>query len=91
MNAYPMRTEVYVRDDIQNVLKAIDRANRDLTTLLRSTEADIYRSGFVAAVQAVAAAFNIRFDPELTQSENAPFYLIEETPVIKNTITVPSR
>ena len=81
-----MRTEVYVRDDIENVLRAIDRANCDLLTLLGSTEADIYRSGFVAALQAVATAFSIRFTSDPANSDNTnrlPLRIIDQASVAK--------
>jgi hypothetical protein len=81
-----MRTEVYVRDDIENVLKAIDQANRDLITLVRSTEADIYRSGFAAALQAVATAFNVRLTSEPRNPDHPaslPLYIIDRESMIK--------
>jgi len=55
-------SEVFLRDDIENMLKAVDRANASLANYpLLTEEVAIYRAGFIDAMQAVAAAFGISF------------------------------
>jgi len=54
-----MQSEVFLRSDIRNMLRAIEFTNSALSTYVSTPEAGAYRAGFVAALQAVAAAFDI--------------------------------
>ena len=59
MNLPRIRSEVFLREDIQNILTAIDQANAALAVHLPIAEVAIYRMGFAAALRAVAAAFDV--------------------------------
>lgn len=62
MNRIPVRSEVFLREDIKNMLRAIDGANQSLAVHLPVHDVTIYRAGFAAALQAVATAFDVRLD-----------------------------
>lgn len=52
-----VRAEVHSREEIQNMLNSIDKANRDLADQLPDNPGvAIYRKGFWAAISAVAEA-----------------------------------
>ena len=53
------RSELYLRGDIANILKSIDAANAELSAALPLTEVHAYRAGFIAALRAVAFAFDV--------------------------------
>ncbi len=57
-----IRHEVFFREDIRNLLRAIDSANAALAVHLPTSQVAIYRAGFVAALQAVALALDVRLD-----------------------------
>lgn len=67
MNRTRIRSEVFSREDIQNILRAIDSANRALAVHLPLAEVGIYRAGFTAAMEAVAAAFDIGLGSQLEE------------------------
>ncbi len=62
MESSPPRTHIFWREDIRNVLKAIDQANVALTAHLPVAQVAIYRAGFSAALQAVATSFDVSLD-----------------------------
>jgi hypothetical protein len=64
-----IRSEVFSREDIQNVLRAIDSANRSLAAHLPLAEVGIYRAGFAAAIDAVAKAFDVGLDSQFPRME----------------------
>lgn len=59
-----IRSEVFSREDIQNVLKAVDSANRSLAEHLPLIEVGIYRAGFSSAMGAIAKAFDVSLDSQ---------------------------
>lgn len=59
MNRTRIRAEVFSREDIQNVLRAIDKANLDLAENLPIDQVRVYRAGFMAALEAMSQAFDI--------------------------------
>lgn len=63
MDPLPVRTEVFWREDIQSILRAIDCANASLAAHVPVAEVAIYRAGFAAALQAVATSFGVDLDP----------------------------
>lgn len=63
MDPCGVRSEVFVRGDIENILRAVERANEALAAQLPAGEAASYRAGFSAALRAVAAGFGISLDP----------------------------
>ena len=63
MNRIPVRTEIFLREDIKNVLRAIDGANQALAAHVPMHDVTVYRAGFAAALDAVATAFDVRLDP----------------------------
>ena len=73
MDSSPPRTHIFWREDIRNVLKAIDQANIALTAHLPVAQVAIYRAGFSAALQAVATSFDVDLD---TPPPHAAFDLL---------------
>lgn len=69
MAAGRVRTEVYLRSDIENALVAIEKANAALAEQVPLAQVAIFRAGFTAALQAVAASFDIRLDAPATRLE----------------------
>ena len=59
-----VRSNTFLRHDIQSILRAIDAGNAELATYLPVPEVAIYRAGFVAALQAVAKAFDVHLEPQ---------------------------
>lgn len=62
-----IRHEVLFREDIKNLLRAIDSANAALAVHLPTWQVAIYRAGFVAALHAVALALDVRLDARAPQ------------------------
>jgi len=56
------RSELFMRADIENMLRAIDQANAQLAVQIPIHQVAIYRSGFAAALSAVARAFDVSLD-----------------------------
>lgn len=65
MNLPRIQSEVFLREDIHNILTAIDQANAALAVRLPLAEVAIYRMGFAAAMRAVAAAFDVVLESQL--------------------------
>lgn len=59
MHSTVVRTETFLRTDIQNILRALDSANRGLTDHLPNAEVAIYRKGYIDALQSVANAIGL--------------------------------
>jgi hypothetical protein len=74
-NTNRLRTEVFLREDIQNILRAIDRANGSLASNLPMAEVAIYRAGFAAALGAVAEAFDVQLSSPATAQLDLDHYL----------------
>lgn len=53
----------YFPDEVENILRAVDSANHCFAANVSTHEAELYRAGFRAALQAVATAFDVRLDP----------------------------
>jgi hypothetical protein len=66
-----IQSEVFLREDIRNILRAIDRANSAAPASLETGQAELaaYRAGFAAAVQAVATAFDLSVEQHLPESD----------------------
>lgn len=55
------RTEVFLREDIQNTLNGIDKANKDLANNFPDDPGvAIFRKGFMAALSAIGQALGTR-------------------------------
>ena len=67
MSLFPIQSEVFLKQDIAHILHGIDRANADLATNLPVAEVAIYRAGFLAAIEAVAAAFDVALEPHISE------------------------
>lgn len=52
---------IWFKDEIEDILLAIDEANLDMASRFDTPEVRIYRQGFTAAISAVATAFGIRW------------------------------
>lgn len=63
--------KVWFRDEIHNTLAAVDTANFDLASSIDSAEMKIYRKGYAAAIQAVAAAFGVAYSPRSLSSHQS--------------------
>ena len=72
-------SEVFLRDDVENILKAVDRANASLVNHLPMEEVAIYRAGFVAAMQAMAAAFDVSLEQHEPEFEHS-FRFVDRQP-----------
>lgn len=59
-----MDQEMYSRREIAAIFRAVVAANADLSTRFSSTEAQLYRAGFAAAIRALAIGFSINSDIE---------------------------
>jgi hypothetical protein len=58
-----VRSEVFLRQDIQSILQSIDAANREMAARLAEEDVACYRAGFADALRAVATAFHASLDP----------------------------
>lgn len=58
-NPRDVRSQVVLRTDLRNMLDAILRANSKLLGRVRSPEAVAYADGFRAAIEAIAAAYDL--------------------------------
>jgi hypothetical protein len=56
------RTQIYWRDDIESIMRSIDRSNAQLVAALPLEQVTIYRAGFRGALQAVATAVGVNLD-----------------------------
>jgi hypothetical protein len=59
MRSREIRSEVFLRHDIQSILSGIYLANLELTRWTPQAETATYRAGFEAAIRAVATAFHV--------------------------------
>jgi hypothetical protein len=53
--------DVWFKDDIQNALRAVDRANVELCKVVNSPETHLYRQGYEAAIRAISEALGVRY------------------------------
>ena len=60
------RTELYLRADIAGMVRAIDAANAELAAAIPTAQVVAYRAGFMCALRAVVAAFDLADDVTLT-------------------------
>jgi hypothetical protein len=59
MRSREIRSEVFLRHDIQSILSGIYLANLELARWTPQAETAGYRAGFEAAIRAVATAFHV--------------------------------
>jgi len=59
---------VWFRDEIKDILLALDAANLDVAQHVPTSEMQLYRKGYAAAIQAMAAAFGISITPPMAVS-----------------------
>ncbi len=52
---------VWFRDEIENTVLAVDRANLDIAQHIPTEQMHLYRAGFEAAVDAILGAFGIAY------------------------------
>ncbi len=52
---------VWFEKEIENALKAIDFANKDVSELVPTPEMQVYRQGYQAAINAMAASFGVNY------------------------------
>jgi len=64
MIQHKIRSEVFLREDIQSILRAINAANAELAARVANQETEVYRAGFVDALQAVATALHVRLSSQ---------------------------
>lgn len=67
MRLSPPTTELWLRGDLANVLRAIDASNAELSAAIPVAQVAAYRAGFVCALRAVAAALNVDRDVEFSE------------------------
>lgn len=58
-------TEVWLRQELCNLLNSIDKANSCLGDNLNSREVSLFRAGFRSALEAVAVAIDVPLAPAL--------------------------
>jgi len=56
-------TRVWFRDDILDTLSAVDSANWDVAQHIETSEMQLYRKGYEAAIRATALAFGLSYTP----------------------------
>ena len=52
---------VWFEQEIENALRAIDIANEDVANLVPTPEMQVYRKGYTAAINALAATFGVNY------------------------------
>jgi hypothetical protein len=57
-----LESEVFLRNDVENILRAINAANLGIAQHISDPSAAIYRAGFTDAVKAVAMALHIEIE-----------------------------
>lgn len=90
MSSTRIRSEVFLREDIQSILRAIDFANAELARHLPDPEIAIYRAGFQAALSSVARAFHVDLDDQHLGQATARSWTISE-PSSAHLLPVPLR
>jgi len=55
--------KIWFRDEIENVISAVDAANSDIASCIDTPEMMLYRRGYEAALKAIAEAFGIGYIP----------------------------
>ncbi len=55
--------KIWFRDEIENVIHAIDAANGDIASCIDTPEMALYRKGYEAALNAVAEALGVEYAP----------------------------
>jgi hypothetical protein len=55
-------SDVFLKEDVRSILQALLVTNEMMATQVAGNEAQPYRSGFTAAIAAVATAFDITLD-----------------------------
>ena len=53
--------KIWFRDEIENVIHAVDAANSDIASCIDTPEMALYRKGYEAALHAVAQALGIDY------------------------------
>ena len=56
--------KIWFRDEIENVIHAVDAANNDIASCVGTPEVALYRKGYEAALNAVAEALGVRYTPQ---------------------------
>ncbi len=59
---------IWFRDQIEDALMAVDMANLEVARHIDTPEMRLYRLGYEAAIQAVAAVFGIRYAARTTEA-----------------------
>jgi hypothetical protein len=59
----PVRPGVWYRDDVCDLLDALDIANADVAQYVPTPEMTLYRAGYEAAITAMALAFGLPYVP----------------------------
>ncbi len=62
---------VWYRNDILDILTAVDEANWDVAQHIGTPQMRLYRKGFEAAVQAIAAAFGLAYKSRVGDSSQS--------------------
>jgi hypothetical protein len=57
-----MRSEVFMREDLAAILRAVNSAQWGLAQHMPQTEVAVFRAGFVSALKAIATAVHVQLD-----------------------------
>lgn len=55
----PPSVRTWFPDEIENALRAVDQANNSVASAIKTPEMDLYRLGYVDALNALAAVFGV--------------------------------
>lgn len=83
MDSKLFRSEAFVRDDIRNILRAIQVANSSMGRFINQDDLTAYQAGFESAILAIATAFDLDMATEArpaTLGEPQPFRVLHESP-----------
>ena len=63
MEMIPVRSQVWLRQDLCSVLNSIDKANSCIGDSVNSREVALFRAGFRAGLESVAVAIDVPMAP----------------------------
>ena len=63
MEMIPVRSQVWLRQDLCSLLNSVDKANSCIGDNVDSREVALFRAGFRAALEAVAVAIDVPMAP----------------------------
>jgi hypothetical protein len=82
MTQLKLRSEVFMREDLEAILRAVDFSQERLLAHMPQADAELYREGFTTAMQAVAIALHIEWPQGQACDLTVPWVrVIEPSPI----------